>query len=100
MHQPPWLRVHLTFDIDRVRAWCAADEGGPRELTWTAIIQQNGHVLAVYRLDPAGGIWYYAGPGPADPWKSYRWSGRYAIGAALMRPTAVSRPKTWCIDTG
>ena len=50
-HQPPWLRVHLTFDIDRDGAWCAADEAGLPVPTWTAINRQNGHGHAVYSLD-------------------------------------------------
>ena len=50
-HQPPWLRVHLTFDIDRDGAWCAADEAKLPAPTWVAINRQNGHGHAVYSLD-------------------------------------------------
>ena len=49
-HQPPWLRVHLTFDVDRDGAWCAADEAELPPATWVAVNRANGHGHLVYSL--------------------------------------------------
>ena len=49
-HQPPWLRVHLTFDVDRDGAWCAHEEAGLPAPTWAAINRSNGHGHLVYSL--------------------------------------------------
>ena len=50
-HQPPWLRVHLTFDIDRDGAWCAHEGADLPKPTWVAVNRQNGHGHAIYSLD-------------------------------------------------
>ena len=65
-HQPPWLRVHLTFDIDRDGAWCAHEAAGLPAPTWTAVNRQNGHGHLVYSLT-APVLMGPAGPGGADP---------------------------------